>query len=98
MPDALTEARTLIGQINLEKDPSLGNLKYAGKNTRQVPTNEISWVNRAEGFNLAPITSSGQNSPLVPQGTYKQYKTAGIDVRFAKRFTEDELAKLVTPD
>lgn len=95
----LSEARTLIGQINLDKDPSLGNLKYAGKlKTRQVPTDEVTWVDRAEDFGLAPITAPGQNSPIVPQGTYKQFKSAGIQIKFVKRFTDHELSNILSPD
>lgn len=95
----LSEARTLIDKINLEKDPALGNLKYAGKlKTRRVPTDEVTWVDRAEDFNLAPITAPGQNSPVVPQGTYKQFKSAGIQVKFVKRFTDNELSNILSPD
>lgn len=64
----------------------------------KLPVNEISWVVSEEDFGIAPIVSSMQNSPVVGQGTYGQWKSSGIETRHVKAFTRDELENILTPD
>lgn len=98
MANALQEARQLLDEITVPKETFSG-LYYTGKlNERKSPTREIAWVRNMEDMGLAPVVSSGQNSPVYGQGTYKEWRSAAIDIRFAKRFTTDELNNLVSPD
>jgi len=98
---ALAEARELIQGIvdTFAADPSNASLLYNGKlNKVQNQEREVVWVGRGADFGLAPLVSTSQNSPVIGQGTYFEYKSAPVDSRFAKEFTQDELRNLTSPD
>lgn len=59
---------------------------------------DVTWLLRNPVGGLSPLVSSVQNSPLVAQGTYRQLKAGNIITRHVKRFTDDELKKLYSPD
>lgn len=59
---------------------------------------DVTWLLRNPVGGLSPLVSSVQNSPMVAQGTYRQMKAGNIITRHVKRFTDDELKKLYSPD
>ncbi len=101
MAGALTEARELIGTIQdaFANDPANANLLYSNK-LRKVDNQEreVVWIGRQADFGLAPLVSTSQNSPIIGQGKYYEFKSAPVDSRFVKEFTADELRNLVSPD
>jgi len=97
---AVSEARQLVGSVKLpDDDAKLKGLRYVGK-LKEVPVegDEVTWIEAGEHFGMAPMVADGQNSPIVGQTGYNQWKSAPVHARLAKRFTNEELARLVSPD
>jgi len=97
---AVSEARQLVGGVTLpDDDAKLQGLRYVGK-LKETPIegDEVTWIDSAEHFGMAPMVADGQNSPIYGQTGYNQWKSAPVHARMAKRFTNEELAKLVSPD
>lgn len=66
--------------------------------TSDIESSEICWFQRNPVGGLSPLVSAMQNSPLVGQGTYRQYKAGAIRTRHAKMFTNEELLNLTSAD
>jgi Phage major capsid protein E len=94
-------AKQLIGKIN-EAIPDIrsqSRLHYVNKlSEMRVGPGTPSWLLRVGNLGLAPLVSEMQNSPVVGQGTYRQYEANAVITKHQKIFTKDELSKLLSPD
>ena len=101
MPRQLTVATALLGSIENAVKENFDKSKLYYVNTlreRKEQTGEVTWLEAEEAFGLSPVVSPEQNSPLIGQGGYRQFKSGALETRHTKRFTRDELEKLLSPD
>lgn len=71
--------------------------KFEGR-ANQIAQDTFTWINSDEDYGTSPIVSSMQNSPVVGQGNYSQYRASGIETRHVKAFTRDQLQAILSPD
>lgn len=98
---ALQEARDFIKTMNDANVEVLGKgrLLYVNKlRHRKVKNTKQTWMLRRPDHGLSPIVSPMQNSPAIKGGGYIQLEAGAIVTRHIKRFSEDELRNLASPD
>lgn len=101
MAKELTVAAALMGSISDAVKENFDKSKLYYVNTlseKKEPTGEVTWLEAEESTGLAPVVSSDQNSPIIGQGSYRQYKSGALESRHVKRFTREELEGLLSPD
>lgn len=101
MPDPIMEAKALISNIQQARPEPMekSRLLYVNQlEHKKVQDRKLTWMFRNPDYGLSPLVSEMQNSPVVEQGTYRQYEAGPIVTRHMKRFTSEELMNLVSPD
>lgn len=72
---------------------------YLVNKLKMTPVNgDVCWFLRNQHGGLSPLVSPMQNSPIVSQATYRQMKAGAIVTRHVKRFTNEELNKILSTD
>ena len=97
----LEEVRDFIKTINEANVEVMGKERLLYVNMlkhRKIKTNKQVWMLRRPDHGMSPIVSPMQNSPTLRGGGYIQLEASPIVTRHIKRFNEDELRELSSPD
>jgi hypothetical protein len=59
---------------------------------------KVDFIKRHEDAGTLSVTSRGQNSPIIEQGTYQKYSAAALEIKAAKVFKEEDINNLLSTD
>ena len=97
---ALETASYAINEVMKDYTPVEKASLYFVSKLRELKqeSNDVEFIKRHEDGGILSITSRGQNSPIIEQGSYQKYSAAALEIRAMRMFKEEDLNNLLSTD